>query len=94
MTAYSPLGSTDSLLLKDEKVLEIAKKCNKSPAQIVLAWGLKRGTSVIPKSVTASRIIENFQDVELEEEDFKAINSIFTEPKRVVNPPWDYPLFE
>ena len=42
------------------EVLEIAKKLNATPAQVLIAWGAKRGYSVIPKSVTpgtfASRI--------------------------------------
>ncbi|KAL1935515.1 hypothetical protein VTP01DRAFT_4655 [Rhizomucor pusillus] len=94
VTAYSPLGSTDSPLLKDEKILAIAKKYNKTPAQIILSWGVQRGTSVIPKSVSESRIIENFQDVVLEDKDFKVLNSILPEPKRLIHPPWDYPLFQ
>jgi len=60
-TAYSCLGSTDSPLAKDKTLKEIAEKKGKSTAQILLQWGLQRGTSVIPKSVTPSRIEANFQ---------------------------------
>jgi glycerol 2-dehydrogenase (NADP+) len=60
-TAYSCLGSTDSPLSKDQTLKEIANKKGKSTAQVLLQWGLQRGTSVIPKSVTPSRIEANFQ---------------------------------
>lgn len=60
-TAYSCLGSTNSPLAKDETLAKIAEAKGKSTAQVLLAWGLQRGTSVIPKSVTASRIEANFQ---------------------------------
>lgn len=58
-TAYSCLGSTDSPLYKDKTLLEIAEKKGKTPQQVMLQWGLQRDTSVIPKSVTESRILAN-----------------------------------
>ncbi|CBF74677.1 hypothetical protein AN4114.2 [Aspergillus nidulans FGSC A4] len=64
-TAYSCLGSTDSPLLEDKVLLEICKRRNKSPQQVLtdnsrIMWGLQRGTSVVPKTVNAARIEENF----------------------------------
>jgi glycerol 2-dehydrogenase (NADP+) len=59
-TAYSCLGSTDSPLYKDRTLLDIAEKKGKTPQQILLMWGLQRDTSVIPKSVTKSRVEKNF----------------------------------
>ncbi|CRK26288.1 hypothetical protein BN1723_018264, partial [Verticillium longisporum] len=47
-TAYSCLGSTDSPLYKNETLLNIAKAKGKTPQQVLLLWGLSRGTSVIP----------------------------------------------
>ena len=77
-TAYSCLGSTDSPLAHDETLLGIAKEVGKTPQQVLLAWGLARGTSVIPKSVTASRIKGNFEldGWELSEEQVKKLSSI------------------
>jgi glycerol 2-dehydrogenase (NADP+) len=77
-TAYSCLGSTDSPLSKDKTLLGIAEKKGKSPAQVLLMWGLQRGTSVIPKSVTASRIESNFEvdGWELDDEEMKSLSSL------------------
>ncbi|KAI9027133.1 NADP-dependent oxidoreductase domain-containing protein [Phycomyces nitens] len=87
ITAYSPLGSTNSPLLKDEKLIAIANKYNKSPAQILLEWGVQRGYAVIPKSVTPSRIIENIQLTKISDEDFSALNTIIgNESRRIVDP--------
>lgn len=75
--AWSPIGSGSGLL--DDAVLQdIAQKRDASPAQVVLAWHLALGNVVIPKSVTESRIIENWEslDVKLEDEDIQAINGL------------------
>ena len=40
-------------------VTEIAAKYSKSPAQVLLRWGVQRGTAVIPKSSKVERVIEN-----------------------------------
>ncbi|KAF1981236.1 putative glycerol dehydrogenase Gcy1 [Aulographum hederae CBS 113979] len=60
-TAYSCLGSTDSPLYKNKDLIELAEKKGKTVQQVLLMWGLQRETSVIPKSVTASRIEKNFE---------------------------------
>ncbi|KAJ4385558.1 hypothetical protein N0V93_009987 [Gnomoniopsis smithogilvyi] len=77
-SAYSPLGSTDSPLAKNEALLSIAKSKGKSPQQVLLAWGLSKGFSVLPKSVTESRIKANFEldGWDLTSEDVKALDSI------------------
>jgi len=60
-TAYSCLGSTDSPLYKNQDLNKLAEKKGKTVQQVLLMWGIQRGTSVIPKSVTASRIEKNFE---------------------------------
>jgi alcohol dehydrogenase (NADP+) len=69
LTAYSPLGSPDSAPLIDhagasvmgnEVVLRVAAALGKAPAQVLIRWAVQRGTSVVPKSVTPSRIEANF----------------------------------
>ncbi|KUI56652.1 Alcohol dehydrogenase [NADP(+)] [Cytospora mali] len=81
--AYSPLGNTNPTykrhanlepLLKDPFWADLAEKKNATPAQAVLAWGIQRGTIVIPKSTTDKHLLQNlvalditFTDAELEE---------------------------
>ncbi|KAL2858376.1 NADP-dependent oxidoreductase domain-containing protein [Aspergillus pseudodeflectus] len=60
-TGYSCLGSTNSPLYKDQTLLQLAEKKGKTPQQVLLAWGLQKGWSVIPKSVSKSRIDANFE---------------------------------
>ena len=57
-------------------VTAIAQGCNATPAQVLIAWAARRGQSVIPKSVKEDRIISNFKEIELSDEDFAKISSI------------------
>jgi 2,5-diketo-D-gluconate reductase A len=56
--AWSPLGQ--GAALEDPVITEIADELDRTPAQVVLRWHLELGNVVIPKSVTPSRIEENF----------------------------------
>jgi len=60
-TGYSCLGSTNSPLYSDKTLLSLAEEKGKTPQQILLAWGLQKGWSVIPKSVNKERIEKNFE---------------------------------
>ncbi|RAL11543.1 putative glycerol dehydrogenase Gcy1 [Aspergillus homomorphus CBS 101889] len=60
-TGYSCLGSTNSPLYKDRTLLDLAEKKGKTPQQVLLVWGLNKGWSVIPKSVSKERIDANFE---------------------------------
>ncbi|WP_445155308.1 aldo/keto reductase [Arthrobacter sp. Hor0625] len=75
--AWSPLGQGGELL-ESPVIAEIASKHNATPAQVVIAWHLAIGNVVIPKSVTESRIRENYAalDVTLDETDVQAINGL------------------
>jgi alcohol dehydrogenase (NADP+) len=109
VTAYSPLGNSNPTygppkkngapaLLKNEVLVRIAKNRGCSPAQVSLAWGLSRGTSVIPKSKHADRIEENFgaTDCELEYADFAELEKLGNEPVRFNNPSsgWGLHLYD
>ncbi|MFI5938604.1 aldo/keto reductase [Actinoplanes sp. NPDC051494] len=56
--AWSPLAR--STILKDPAIAAIASAHDRTPAQVVIRWHLQQGRIVIPKSVTPSRIRENF----------------------------------
>ncbi|OLN87494.1 D/L-glyceraldehyde reductase [Colletotrichum chlorophyti] len=92
LTAYSAFGNNGfglPLLIEHDTVKKIAEKIGATPAQVVLAWSQVGGHSVIPKSVTPSRIQSNFQEVKISDEDVAAINEIGKEPRRY-NIPFTY----
>jgi len=72
--AWSPLAQGGELLA-DPVVADIARRLDKTPAQIVLGWHIRIGNIVIPKSVTPARVRENFDvfDFELSAADLDAI---------------------
>ncbi|MER5754474.1 aldo/keto reductase [Streptomyces sp. NPDC002088] len=74
--AWSPLAQ--GAVLKDDAVTTIAAAHGKSPAQVVLRWHLQIGNVVIPKSVTESRIRENFDvfDFELSPQEIDALTAL------------------
>lgn len=104
--AYSPLGNTNPTydkkhgnlepLLKDPFWTELAEKKNATPAQVVLAWGIQRGTVVIPKSTSDQHLRENvaarkitFTDEELAAVTKQDKKARFLDPSKS----WGYPLF-
>ena len=77
LTAYSPLGSDNSPLLSNETVKKIANKYNVHPANILVSLQANRpNVTVLPKSVTKSRIESNLAIVDLTEEEVKELNDI------------------
>jgi L-glyceraldehyde reductase len=53
--------SNDDSVVDDPLVIDIANKLSKDPAAVLISWAVQRGTAVLPKSVTPSRIESNFQ---------------------------------
>jgi len=90
VTGYSPLGSTGSPLFNLDEVKQLAEKYSVGPGTILLSWHLARGSSVLPKSVTPSRIEENMKLIELEKEDVELLDGIQAKHglKRYVFPPF------
>ncbi|HEY6914001.1 MAG TPA: aldo/keto reductase [Paludibacter sp.] len=83
VTAFSPLGSRrlineDDSIAKNDTILKIAEKHSCLPTEVILAWGMKRGTAVIPKSVNSTRIRDNYESiyVNLDEQDMMEIAKI------------------
>lgn len=65
-------------MLSDQTVVAIAKKHDKTPAQVLLRFLVQLGVAPIPKSVTPSRISENIDifDFSLDEEDLKSLYAL------------------
>jgi 2,5-diketo-D-gluconate reductase A len=74
--AWSPLGQGEAL--RQETVTRIAAEHDRTPAQVVIRWHLQLGNVVIPKSVTPSRIEENFDvfGFSLSDEEMRAIERL------------------
>lgn len=99
--AYSPLGSSDRpqglkakdepVLLEDKHISSIANKLNVSPAQVIIAWNIQRGVSVIPKSVNPGRLKQNFDasDIQLSDADMSLIKSINKDRRYVDGKFWE-----
>lgn len=73
--SWGPFAEGRNNIFKNELLISIAKKYEKSVAQIILRWLTQRGIVVIPKSTHKERIIENFNifNFELAQEDMDAI---------------------
>ena len=85
--AWSPIGgitfyrdSGHGSTLEDPVIGDVARAHGKTPAQVMLRWGLQQGRSVIPKSTKPSRIAENIDvfDFELSADEMAAIDSLDT----------------
>ena len=74
--AYSPLGQSEDLA--NTTVIEIARRHEATPAQVVLAWHLASGNIAIPKTATPERMRENLDAVrvELTPRDMEQINEL------------------
>ena len=88
VTAFSPLGALSYLelnmadagesVLEQAAVKEAAARVDRTPAQVVLRWGIQRGTAVIPKTSRVERLRENqlLFDFELNEAEMTAISAL------------------
>jgi D-xylose reductase len=88
VTAFSPLGALSYLeldmakanesVLQQKAVVDIAQRIGRTPAQVVLRWGVQRGNAIIPKTSKPERLLENAAlfDFELTADDMQAINSL------------------
>lgn len=74
--AWSPIAQ--GKVLDDQVIVSIAEKVGKTPAQVTLRWHLQRGDIIFPKSVTRSRVEENFAifDFELSDDDLVSITEL------------------
>jgi alcohol dehydrogenase (NADP+) len=79
LLAFAPLGhGIRPGPLEDPVVLAIAARVGKTPAQVLLAWAVQRGTALLTTARTAARARENFDISPLPEDAFEEINRIQT----------------
>lgn len=88
VTAFSPLGALSYIsldmatesdtVLTAPAVIAAAKRVQRTPAQVVLRWGVQRGTAIIPKTTRLERLRENLAlfDFELSDEEMSAISDL------------------
>lgn len=88
VTTFSPLGSLSYIeldmarqeesLLQQPVVLAAAQRLNRSAAQVLLRWGVQRGTAIIPKTSRVERLAENIAlfDFELSSQEMEAISAL------------------
>jgi diketogulonate reductase-like aldo/keto reductase len=76
LEAYSPLGT--GKYLSDRRIVEVAERVGRTPAQVLLRWCLERNVPVIPKSTHRERIEENAAifDFQLSDEDMSALDAL------------------
>ena len=79
MLAFAPLGhGMKPGVLEDPVVTAIARRVNQTPAQVLLAWAVQRGTAVLTTPKTPARATENFNISALPEDAMAEINAIQT----------------
>ena len=107
--AWSPIGGitfyrdgSRGSTLQDPVIGEIASAHGKTPAQVMLRWHLQQGRQAIPKSVTPSRIAENFDvfDFKLTADQLTSIDALDTgvrggpEPEQITREAFGFEITE
>ncbi len=100
VTAFSPLGAQSyfqlnmaeagEAVLEQPQIREIAARHQRTPAQVVLRWGIQRGTAIVPKTSNPARLQENLNlfDFELSAEEMATISGL--NRNRRFNDPGDF----
>ena len=113
VTAFSPLGAEsyfsigmadpNESVLSQPVIIEIAQRYNKTPAQVVLRFGVQRGLAIVPKTSRVERLQENLAifDFELTEEEMNSIlaldkNRRFNDPGHFAEAAFNtfFPIYE
>jgi alcohol dehydrogenase (NADP+) len=77
LLAFAPLGhGIKPGVLEDPTIVAIAQRVNKTPAQVLLAWAVQRGTAVLTTPKTPHRAKENFDLAAIPEDAMQEINAI------------------
>lgn len=97
LAAYSPLGNNqtgEARTVDDPLVAELAKKLDLDIGQVLYSWGVQRGSVVLPKSVTPSRIESNIQVKELPQDAFDQLNALERNKRYNWQTRWGYDIFQ
>ncbi|CAG8135338.1 unnamed protein product [Penicillium salamii] len=95
--AYSPLGNNQTgapRTVDDPLVHTVSKEISLDPGALLASWGVQRGTVVLSKSVTPSRIASNLQVRELSEDAFAKLTSLERHKRFNFPAIWGYDIFE
>ena len=89
LVAYASLGV--GALLTHPIVQDVARGCSRTPAQVLLRWGLQKGVCVIPKASSIERIVENYDvfEFKLDLEAMEALDNISKEYSTPKHFCWD-----
>lgn len=95
--AYSPLGNNQTgepRTVDDPLVAKLGGELGLDIGQVLYSWGVQRGTVVLPKSVTASRIESNLRVQELPQSAFEQLNSMERNKRFNWQSVWGFDIFE
>jgi diketogulonate reductase-like aldo/keto reductase len=87
--AYSPLAR--GRLKKEPRLINLAKRLERCPAQVMLRWAIEKGLVVIPKTIRPQRLLENISifDFSLEPKDVLVLDKLNQEHS-VLKPPFNF----
>ncbi len=100
VTGFSPLGAqsyfslnmanADEAVIEQDVVKSIARQHDRTPAQVVLRWGIQRGNAIVPKSSHVDRLRENLSlfDFKLSDDEMRSIDGL--DRGRRFNDPGDF----
>ncbi|PNP49982.1 hypothetical protein THARTR1_09313 [Trichoderma harzianum] len=95
--AYSPLGNNqagEARTVDDPLVASLAQELGWDIGQVLYSWGVQRGTVVLPKSITPSRIASNLQVQELPQHAFEKLNGLERNKRYNWQSLWGFDIFQ
>ncbi|KAJ5249705.1 hypothetical protein N7489_000115 [Penicillium chrysogenum] len=95
--AYSPLGNNQTgepRTVDDPVVAEVAREVDMDPGPLLASWGVQRGTVVLSKSVTPSRIAANLQVKTLPDSAYAKLTDLERHKRFNFPANWGYDIFE
>lgn len=97
LEAYSPLGNNQTgepRTVDDKLVHEVAKQLDMDPGVVLGSWGVQRGTVVLPKSVTPTRIASNLKVKKIPQAELEQLASLERHKRFNFPARWGYDIFD